>query len=378
MLYVPGKKRAVAEGINPVFPDATSVRRGPFPYAHTKPNPAMLSNAQPLPYPLTKVASFKGIQVTGVTVTDTGRLFANFPRWHENLPFSVVEVMPDGGYQPYPDAGWNTWNGQPEENRFTCVQSVVAHGNSLFVLDPASPFMKGVVGSATLYEFDLTTNALKQKWTFDETIAPEKSYLNDLRIDEETGKIYMTESGVGALVVLDLQTNTARRLLDGHPSTQSEDVWLTVEGQRWVKEGKKPSMHADGIALSPDKQYLYYHALTGYTLYRISTFALNDTTLSDQALGELVENLGRTSAPDGMLFDPQGNLYLGDLESNAIVYRTPDGHLNTLLQDEQLKWPDTFTMDREGNLYVTTSRIHQMEGDISELEFNIFKIDLRG
>jgi sugar lactone lactonase YvrE len=137
-------------------------------------------------------------------------------------------------------------------------------------------------------------------------------------------------------------------------------------------------MHADGIALSPDKQYLYYHALTGYTLYRISTFALNDTTLTDQALGELVENLGRTSAPDGMLFDPQGNLYLGDLESNAILYRTPDGHLNTLLQDEQLKWPDTFTMDREGNLYVTTSRIHQMEGDISELEFNIFKIDGRG
>ena len=333
----------------------------------------MLSNAQPQAHPLTKVAAFKGIQVTGVTVTDTGRLFANFPRWHENLPFSVVEVMPDGSYQPYPDADWNTWNGKPEENKFTCVQSVVAQGDSLFVLDPASPFIKGVQGNAALYQFDLATNTLRQKWVFDETVAPKKSYLNDLRIDEETGKIYMTESGMGALVVLDLKTNTARRLLDGHPSTQSEDVWLTVEGQRWVKEGQKPHMHADGIALSPDKQYLYYHALTGYTLYRISTFALNDTALSDQALGESVENLGRTSAPDGMIFDPQGNLYLGDLESNAILYRTPDGHLNTLVQDEQLKWPDTFAMDGQGNLYVTTSRIHQMEGDISNLEFNIFK-----
>ncbi len=68
----------------------------------------MLSNAQPQAHPLTKVAAFQGIQVTGVTVTDTGRLFANFPRWHENLPFSVVEIMPDGSYQPYPDAGWNT------------------------------------------------------------------------------------------------------------------------------------------------------------------------------------------------------------------------------------------------------------------------------
>jgi sugar lactone lactonase YvrE len=186
--------------------------------------------------------------------------------------------------------------------------------------------------------------------------------------------MYMTDSGLGALVVLDLNTGTARRLLAGHPSTQSEDVWLTVEGERWVKEGKKPHMHADGIALSPDKGYLYYHALTGYTLYRISTFALTDATLNDDTLAEKVENLGRTCAPDGMLFDPQGNLYLGDLESNAIVYRTPDGRLNTLVQDERLKWPDTFTMDAQGNLYVTTSRIHQMEGDISDLEFNIFKI----
>jgi hypothetical protein len=30
---------------------------------------------------ITEVASFKGQQVTGVTATDKGRLFVNFPRW---------------------------------------------------------------------------------------------------------------------------------------------------------------------------------------------------------------------------------------------------------------------------------------------------------
>lgn len=325
---------------------------------------------------LIKVASFKGIQVTGVTISTHGRLFANFPRWHENLPFSVVEVSLNGEYHPYPNAEWNTWNGKPEENKFTCVQSVVAHENSLFVLDPASPMMKGVVGNAMLYEFDLTTNELVNKWTFDKTIAPEKSYLNDLRIDREAGKIYITESGIGAIVVLDLKTNTPRRLLDNHPSTKSEDIWLTVEGERWVKEGQKPQMHADGIALSPDKQYLYYHALTGYTLYRVPTQALNDESLSEEELAEKVENLGKTSAPDGMMFDHLGNLYLGDLEKNAVLYRTPEGELKTLVQDAELKWPDTFTIDEQDNFYVTTSRIHQMEGDISGLEFNIFKVPL--
>lgn len=334
----------------------------------------MQSNSQTQASPLTKVVSFKGIQVTGVTISDDGRLFANFPRWHENLPFSVVEVLPDGNYQPYPDANWNEWNGQPEENKFTCVQSVVAHGNSLFVLDPASPMMKGVQGNAALYEFDLSTNQLKQKWVFDRTIAPEKSYLNDLRIDEEAGKIYMTESGIGAIVVLDLKTGTPRRLLADHSSTKSEDVWLTVEGERWVKEGEKPQMHADGIALSPDKQYLYYHALTGYTLYRIPTAALNDPSLDSKILSEKVEDMGQTPAPDGMIFDKTGNLYMGNLEANCVMYRTPDGIIHRLVQDEALKWPDTFTLDREGNLYVTTSRIHQMEGDISNMDFNIFKI----
>ena len=37
-----------------------------------------------------QVAVFKGIQVTGIAVSDKGRIFANFPRWRESIPFSVV------------------------------------------------------------------------------------------------------------------------------------------------------------------------------------------------------------------------------------------------------------------------------------------------
>ncbi|WP_181308289.1 SMP-30/gluconolactonase/LRE family protein [Rufibacter sp. XAAS-G3-1] len=325
---------------------------------------------------LTNIATFKGAQITGVTISQTGRLFANFPRWHNDIPFSVVEVQANGQYRAYPDEAWNAWHGQPEPNTFTCVQSVVANGDSLFVLDPASPMMKGVVGNAMLYEFDLESNTLKNNWAFDKAIAPEKSYLNDLRIDREAGKIYITESGIGAIIVLDLETGVPRRLLDDHPSTKSEDVWLTVEGERWVKDGEKPSMHADGIALSNDRTYLYYHALTGYTLYRVPAAALNDTSLDAAALASQVENLGKTTAPDGMIFDRHGNLYLGDLEKNAIMCRTPDGELRTLVEGKEVKWPDTFTIDQHDNFYFTTSRIHEAVGDISGLDFHIFRVPL--
>src|SRR4051794_7640628 len=46
-------------------------------------------------------------QVTGVTVAPDGRIFVNFPRWNEDTPVSVAEVMPDGSTKPYPDAEWN-------------------------------------------------------------------------------------------------------------------------------------------------------------------------------------------------------------------------------------------------------------------------------
>jgi sugar lactone lactonase YvrE len=100
--------------------------------------------------------------------------------------------------------------------------------------------------------------------------------------------------------------------------------------------------------------------------------------LTDADLATKVEDMGQTPAPDGMIFDQNGNLYMGNLEGNALMYRTADGVIHMLAQHEELKWPDTFTLDNQNNLYVTTSRIHQMEGDISDMEFSIFRIPAAG
>jgi len=321
---------------------------------------------------LVELAEFKDTQVTGVTVSEEGRLFANFPRWRDNLPFSVVEIMPDGSHKPYPNEEWNKWDGKPTSKQFTCVQSVLAHKNSLYVLDPSSPKMKGVVGSAKLYEFDLKTNKLKKTWTFNSDVAPEKSYLNDFRIDEKNQNIYITDSGTGGLVVLDLKSGTSKRLLDNHPSTKAEDVTLTVDNEDVTKQ-----MHVDGIALSKDNK-LYYHALSGYTLYRVPASALNRSGRNETQLVKSIENLGETPAPDGMIFDEKGNLYMGDLERNAISYRTPKGDIKILIQDERIKWPDTFTIDKGNNLIFTDSLLHKAPvGESAEgMTFKIYKVSL--
>ena len=57
---------------------------------------------------LQEVAKFDH-QVTGVTVSEDGRIFVNFPRWSEDVAVSVAEVMKDGSIKAYPNDEWNAW-----------------------------------------------------------------------------------------------------------------------------------------------------------------------------------------------------------------------------------------------------------------------------
>ena len=42
---------------------------------------------------LETVATFNGPMPTGVTVSHTGRIFVNFPRWGDEVPFTVAEIV---------------------------------------------------------------------------------------------------------------------------------------------------------------------------------------------------------------------------------------------------------------------------------------------
>ena len=75
---------------------------------------------------------------TGVTVSAPGgRIFVNFPRWGDDVPFTVAELV-EGETIPYPDLNINTLDG-PAAERFVSVQSVVIAPNDiLWVLDAAT------------------------------------------------------------------------------------------------------------------------------------------------------------------------------------------------------------------------------------------------
>jgi sugar lactone lactonase YvrE len=334
---------------------------------------------------LEEVASFPTQQVTGVTVSASGRLFVNFPNWSDDHTTSVAEVMPDGKVRPYPDANWNAKEGPPEK-RWVCVQSVVADGETLWVLDPAAPKTESIVkGGPKLVQIDLKTDQPIRTIGLDESIAPERSYLNDVRIDRDDGHAFITESGLGAIIVVDLKTSKARRLLASHPATKFEkSEGIEVDGIKVIdpKTGEAPAFNVDGIALDREDGWLYFHALRGTTLYRIRTNDLIDESLSDEQLGGKIENLGRTPKPDGMLEGRNGTVYLTAIEKDGIArFDATTRKTTMLIEDKRLQWPDTMAWGPAGTLYVTTSQIHRMpkyhDGkSLQEGPFRVFRMKL--
>lgn len=312
----------------------------------------------------------QGFQWTGVAATSDGRVFVSYPRWDGPYQWAVAEIV-RGVLRPYPDGQWNRW--PPAESdldadpayRFVCVQSVhVDARDRLWILDPASPRFEGVVpGAAKLVEVDLETDRVVRVIRFDHSIAPQKSYLNDVRIDVERNVAFITDSGLGALVVVDLNTNQSRRVLANHTSTKAEKGVVPIIGGRALRVGQTPrgavpQIHADGIAYNPADDFVYYQALTARTLYRIPAAVLADFSKREHEIASAVEEVGPSVLTDGMDADADGNVYFTALEEDAIIYRTPQGQYRTLVQDPRLAWPDSLAITPDG-LYVTTSRIHE-------------------
>ena len=326
---------------------------------------------------LTQVARFEH-QVTGVTVARDGRIFVNFPRWTEDAPVSVAELK-DGKPVAYPDAEWNAWrNARKDEvdpkTHFVCVQSVVADGQDrLWVVDAAAPAMAAVVKDGPkLVGIDLKTNAVVKTIAFDPAVAPQGSYLNDVRIAPDGKTAYLTDSGAeGALIVVDLDGGKAKRLLAGDPATMPDKgVTVTYGGKPLRRpDGRGVEFAADGIALSPDGKTLYWQAIKGRTLYSLPIEALNGwaasslvpEALSDRSLSGKIAVVGENGPADGLIIaKSDGRLYVTSPQDDAIKVRdlsSGSAGLTTLIQDPRLRWPDTFSEGPDGTLYVTTSHI---------------------
>lgn len=316
---------------------------------------------------------------TGLAVSKSGRIFVNYPRWSDNLTVSVAELI-NGRAVPYPDPGTNAWKpGADPKKKFVCVQALFSDDlGRLWVLDSGNPKFGGVIkDAAKLVQIDPGTNTVSRIIPFSrDTIRPD-SYLNDVRIDAAHNYAYITDSGNSALVVVDLQTGRARRVLDDHISTRSEDVTLYINGAPLLFHGKKPRVHSDGIAYDKERDAVYFQALTGRTMYRIEAAALRRFNIPKAELENRVTRIGKTGAADGLICHPDGKIYISALEHNAILRADSLGNVEPVVQNEAVSWPDSFSLGPDNTIYFTTSRLHELDAPKGKFGIYRFKVPSR-
>lgn len=331
---------------------------------------------------------------TGVTVAADGRIFLNFPRWGDGVPFTVG-VIQDGKVVAYPDQHINTFDPAHPGETLGSVQSVVVDAaNRLWILDTAAPkFTTPLVGAAKLIAVDLVTNKVVKSIVLPATTVLPTTYLNDVRFDLRKGKggvAYITDSsanGPGGIIVVDLESGNSWRKLTGHRSTSPDLSFVPiVEGERLAtrEKGKAPvplSIASDGIALSSDGRTLYYCPLSSRHLYSVPTELLLDTADNSKTISEAVVDLGEKGASDGLESDDKGRVYAGDYEHNSIRQMQTNGEWKTIVHNPRVLWPDTLSVASDGYLYFTANQFPRQpqfhEGqDLREKPYILFRVKI--
>lgn len=325
---------------------------------------------------LEPVAYFYDAMPTGVTVSQSGRIFVNYPKWGDDVKFTVAELV-DGEAVAYPSEEFNKPDSDADADALVSVQSVVVDpADRLWILDTGSPLFKETeYGGPKLVCVDLTTNEVVKKILFPPDVALPTTYLNDVRFDLRRGKegaAYITDSaqkGANGIIVVDLATGESWRKLNDHPSTKAlklPDFQPIVEGRPFLDKSEGTTkqgagMGTDGIAINHDGSRLFYCPLGSRRLYSVETDSLVNRAF-DNAPATVIDEGDRGGASDGLESDADGYIYSTNYEHNAILRRLAQDtgqEWETVAHDPRLLWPDTMSIATDGYLYVTANQLHR-------------------
>lgn len=297
-----------------------------------------------------------GVAPGNVTVTPDGRVIASLHQFFAPED-RVVEVTPSGEVRPFPSAEWSRGKLDSVLGLRSDPRGVV------WMLD------NGMRSGATpkLVGWDTRGNELHRVVYLPPPISVAGSFLNDLAVDATHAFVYIADPAQGAdaaLVVVDLLTGEARRVLQGHRSVVPEDVELRVDGRpvtlRAPDGTERPArVGVNPIALDAGDEWLYFGPMHARTLYRVRTSDLRDASMPDAELARRVEPYADRPVSDGISIDEGGNIYISDVGAGAVGVVGPDKRYRLLAQDPRLSWPDAFSYGPDGKIYVAVNQLHK-------------------
>jgi sugar lactone lactonase YvrE len=293
------------------------------------------------------------LPIGNVAVSETGRVFFTVHPEARPKGNKLLEFV-DGAAVPYPG------NREQAELFDTALGVAIDRQGKLWTIDHGNHGTR----SARLLALDLDSGKLVHDHRLSAEIAPAGSFLQDLQVSADGRTVIVADASFWrkrpAIIVYDVETATARRVLESHPSVSAEKFVIAHDGSEMRFFGGLVALRGgiDGIALGPD--WLYYGALSGSSLYRVRLRDLRDTELPPAQLARRVETYSAKPLSDGLSIDIEGNVYVTDVEHNAVFVIGEDRQPRTLLRSPRIRWPDALSFGPNGWLYVADSALQEV------------------
>jgi len=324
--------------------------------------------------------------LAGIKLSKNGDIFCSFPRWNHSVYATFAKYnKKENIFEAWPSIEENQ---KYLNNSSSGINSVLGFeidpDDNLYILDQGkinnSPALEG---SLKVMKYSLNTSTKIKEYIFDSSIAdPENSFLNDIVIDTQKNRAYISDSGISldgelshykpGIIVLDLNNSNVHRILSNDKSVfPDETFWLHVNKSK-VREDKPMMTGVDGLALSCDGKALFYCPLTSRILYSVLTSDIDKAIESKKYDDIKVYSAFKKEASDGLLASSGNNLYISGIESGSI-FVSPEIE-NDLLQfdikdyetlegNETTMWPDTLAL-YDGYLYFVTNQLNNYPNNI--------------
>ncbi|WP_347558216.1 hypothetical protein [Robbsia sp. KACC 23696] len=339
------------------------------------------------PLPL-KVAARSPWMANQVALTRNNTLFLGLPRYaRDTATPSLARRDRDGALSAFPGNAWNDWKpGDDGRMAFVYLNSVhIFADDSVWCVDQGSlspgvfPGINETLAfdAQKLIQLDPISGNVLTVLRFDESILPPGAQMNDLRFHGTT--MYISDSGLGGIIVHDRKTGTTRRRLSGQTVTKASlthvpEILAHIKGNAVFHPP-----NSDLLEITADGQWLYWAAPTG-PFYRIRTRFLNDARLSDADLAAHVERVYENAFSGGCAMDSLGNVYFCETVTHHITVLSPTGRTAIIASDPALIRPDGAFIGADRRLYIPVKRPLPPSGrdaaDAVANPFAIYAIDL--